>query len=150
MPKKRKNKSMKTSGELGKKLTWEVLKNRNRESQVFTVWSRISNYSSFNPLHSTAVASLNTVSFQNFQTNQFTPFGPQGPKSEFAGYVSLIPNQQQLQQQHTDMIDTLWVTSSKLEHSIIFHSYGDFTISGEWVTLWPMPYSYDHCVVRVL
>ena len=119
---------MRTSGETGKKFTWEVLKNRNRQSQVFKVWSPNSNYSSSIPQHSTPVVPLNTVSFQNSQTNQFTPFGPQGPKNEFAGW-----------QPQPDMTYTLWVTSSKLEHSIIFHSYGDVTITGEGVNFGPCP-----------
>ena len=75
-----------------------------------------SNNSNFNPQHSTPVTPTNAVSFQNCQTNQLTPFGPQDPQSQFAGYVSPIPNQQQLQQQQPDMIlDTLRVMFNKLE-----------------------------------
>ena len=46
--------------------------------------------SSQNAQHSTPVTPVN-----NCQGNLFTPYGPQGPQSQFAGYISPIPNQQQ-------------------------------------------------------
>ena len=70
------------------------------------------NNSNFNPQHAKTVIPSHAVSFQNCQTNQITPFGPQGLQSQFAGHVSPIPNQQQLQQQQTDIIlDTMRVMS---------------------------------------
>ena len=119
MPRKRKNKSVNTSGEREQKV--HVSSVQNQTPSIPTIHGMESqlnntNNSNFNLQHSTPVTPSNAVSFQNCQTNQFTPFGPQGPQSQFAGYVSPIPNQHQVQQQQPDMIlDTLRVMSNKLE-----------------------------------
>ena len=107
MPRKRKNKSVNTSGEREQKV--HVSSVQNQTPSIPTIHGMESqlnntNNSNFNPQHSTPVTPSNAVSFQNCQTNQFTPFGPQGPQSQFAGYVSPIPHQHQAQQQQPDMI----------------------------------------------
>lgn len=72
--------------------------------------------SSQNAQHSTPVTPVN-----NCQGNLFTPYGPQGPQSQFAGYISPIPNQQHSQPQqhpqpqHTDIMEALRVMSRNIE-----------------------------------
>lgn len=72
--------------------------------------------SSQNAQHSTPVTPVN-----NCKGNLFIPYGPQGPQSQFAGYISPIPNQQHNQPQqhpqpqHTDIMEALRVMSRNIE-----------------------------------
>lgn len=123
---KRKNKSSNVSGERTQKI-------RVSNSQLSTVPSlhgmeaQMINGNSSNSIcqnssnsqnaqHSTPVTPVN-----NCQGNLFIPYGPQGPQSQFAGYISPIPNQQHNQSQqhpqpqHTDIMEALRVMSRNIE-----------------------------------
>lgn len=64
----------------------------------------------FQPLWIIHLVIVNTAIIQNTVYNfkimnvspisWFTPYGPQGPQSQFAGYISPIPNKQHNQPQH--------------------------------------------------
>lgn len=123
---KRKNKSSNVSGERTQKVHVSnsqlstVPSLHGMETQTTNSNSSNSichNSSSFqNAQHSTPVTPVN-----NCQGNLFTPYGPQGPQSQFAGYISPIPNQQHSQPQqhpqpqHTDIMEALRVMSRNIE-----------------------------------
>lgn len=123
---KRKNKSSNVSGERTQKVRVSnsqlsmVPSLHGMETQMINGNSNNSicqnSSSSQNAQHSTPVTPVN-----NCKGNLFILYGPQGPQSQFAGYISPIPNQQHNQPQqhpqpqHTDIMEALRVMSRNIE-----------------------------------